>query len=152
MLLAKYARPHTSFGLRLAGIVEYLQARTCPLCHRELETKLHYICHCSAYYEIRGRFHYFFREGFGPFSRVMRYEDQRCLGLFLIELCRHRESLMRGETNHSQSQRQITNFFRAHIGQSAPQQTLPHTRGILMDRAIALGRSRRPQLQRITQH
>lgn len=56
------------------------EARICQLCHIEPETELHYICHCPVYYEIRGRFHCLFREGFGPFSRVMRYQDQRCLG------------------------------------------------------------------------
>ena len=66
--------------------------------------------------------------------------------------CANTESLMRGETNHSQYHTQITDFFSADTGQSAPQQTLPHTRGILVDQAIALGRSRRPRLQQITQH
>ncbi len=63
-----------------------VEARICHLCRIEPETELHYTCHCPVYYEIRGRFHCLFREGFGPFSRVMRYEDQRCLGLFLLEL------------------------------------------------------------------
>ncbi|MCO5607117.1 hypothetical protein L7F22_061309 [Adiantum nelumboides] len=46
-------------------------SRICRLCHMEPETELHYICHCTVYYEIRGRFHCLFREGFGPFSRVI---------------------------------------------------------------------------------
>ncbi|KAI5062682.1 hypothetical protein GOP47_0023221 [Adiantum capillus-veneris] len=78
----------------------------------ELERGLHYTWHCPVYYEIQGRFHYLFKEGFGPFSRVMGNEDQRYLGLLLLELCRHKESLMRGEA--SKSQRKITSFFRPH--------------------------------------
>ncbi|KAH7299191.1 hypothetical protein KP509_25G076700 [Ceratopteris richardii] len=71
------------------------QDRICRLCRREPEIELHYICHCFAYYEIRERFHCLFREGFGSFSRVMGYEDQRCLGLFLLKVRRHRDSLLR---------------------------------------------------------
>ena len=130
-------------------------ARICLLCHMEPETELHYTCHCPVYYEIRGRFHCLFREGFGSLARVMRYEDQRCLGLFLLELRRHRESLMRGEI--SQSQRRITDFFRVASGQDEeqlPQQSShpPHTRGTLIDRALELGKTRRPRMRRITQH
>ena len=41
-------------------------SRICRLCHAEpAETELHYICHCTVYYEIRGCFHCLFREGFG---------------------------------------------------------------------------------------
>lgn len=69
--------------------------RICRICHLEPETELHYICHCTVYYEIRGRFHCLFKEGFGPLSRVMSYEDQRCLGLYLLELHRHIDTLLR---------------------------------------------------------
>ena len=78
------------------------EAKIYLLCRIEAQTELHHICHCLVYYEIRGCFHCLFREGFGPLARVMRYEDQRCLGLFLLELRRHRESLMRGEIVQSQ--------------------------------------------------
>lgn len=130
-------------------------SRICRLCHTEPETELHYICHCTVYYEIRGRFHCLFREGFGPLARVMSYQDQRCLGLYLLELHRHRDSLLRRH-GERQSQRQITEFF----GSMQPEDQPPaqrlahtHTRGILIDRAIALGRSRRPRLRRgTTQH
>ena len=59
---------------------------------------MHHICRCLVYYEIRGRFHCLFRDGFGPLTKVMNYTDQRCLGLFLLELGRHRESLLRDQT------------------------------------------------------
>ena len=64
-------------------------ARICQLCQLEIETQkfrgvsmearicqlcqLHYIFHYIVYYEIRGRFHCLFREGFGTLSRVMAY-------------------------------------------------------------------------------
>ena len=90
------------------------QARICQLCHIEPETELQHICHCPVYYEIRGRFHCLFREGFGPLFKVMRYEDQRCLGLFLLEMRRHREDLLRRPVNRRHSQREIIDFFGPH--------------------------------------
>ena len=168
-----YMDTHLSFGIRCAigqlrtsshqleietgrfrGV--RAEARICQLCHLEPETELHYICHCSAYYEIRGRYHCLFREGFGPLSRVMRYEDQRCLGLFLLELRRHRESVL-WRTADRQQQRQITDFYRSPDVQSerqtiqqSPGVTLP--RGTLIDRATELGRSRRPRRGGTSQH
>ncbi|KAI5070875.1 hypothetical protein GOP47_0015218 [Adiantum capillus-veneris] len=70
------------------------EERVCELCDIEPETEEHYICRCLVYYEIRGHFHCLFRDGFGSVSRVMDYTDQRCLGLFLLELRRHREDLL----------------------------------------------------------
>ena len=140
---------------RFRGILA--EGRICQLCHLEPETELHYICHCPVYYEIRGRFHCLFREGFGPLSRVMRYQDERCLGLFLlVELRRHRESLLRRPTER-QSQRQITDFFGPPTGQTERQTTqqstdIAHTRGTLIDRATELGRSRRPRLGGTSHH
>ena len=55
----------------------------------------HYMCHFIVHFEIRGHFDYLFREGFEPLSRVMDFYDQRCLGLFLLEIRRLREPLMR---------------------------------------------------------
>ena len=134
-------------------------SRICRLCQLEPETELHYICHCTVYYEIRGRFHCLFREGFGPFSRVMSYEDQRCLGLYLLELHRYRDTLL-GRARERQSQRQITDFFSLDMGQpdeEPPLQSSAHTHstttGTLIDRALELQRSRRPRLRRgATQH
>ena len=86
--------------------------RMCQLGRIEPETELHHLCSCPVYYEIRGRFHCLFREGFGPLTRAMNYIDQRCLGLFLLELRRHRKSLLRRPNNEGHSQREITDFFR----------------------------------------
>ena len=130
-------------------------SRICRLCHTEPETELHYICRCTVYYEIRGRFHCLFREGFGPLDRVMRYQDQRCLGLYLLELHRHRDSLLRRH-GVRQSQRRITEFFGSMGMEDQPPEqsfTHTHTRGTLIDRAIELGRWRRPRpRQRTTLH
>lgn len=130
---------------RFRGILA--EDRMCKLCGTEPETELHYICHCTVYYEIRGRFHCLFREGFGPLDRVMKYEDQRCLGLYLLELQRHRDSLLKRQ-GVRQSQRPITDFFGSGTpGEQPPAQSCAriHTRGTLIDRAIELGRSRRPR-------
>lgn len=74
------------------------EARLCRLCRGEVESEEHYICRCPVFYEIRGRYHCLFRDGFGPLSRVIDYPDQRCLGLFLLEIRRHREDLLRAQT------------------------------------------------------
>ena len=111
--------------------------RICQLCRIEPKTELHHICLCPLYYEIRGRFHCLFSEGLGPLTKVMNYIDQRCLGLFLLGIHRHRENLLRRPNNEGNSQREITSFFRVQIqssdkqdSQQAPDYT-GTTRGIL---------------------
>ena len=37
-----------------------------------LESKEHYICHCAILYEIRGRYHCPFKQGFGSLCKVTR--------------------------------------------------------------------------------
>ena len=34
-----------------------LEERICQLCHQGVESEEHYLCHCSVFYEIRGRYH-----------------------------------------------------------------------------------------------
>lgn len=133
IIRSSYMDTHLSHGLRCAigqirtsshqleietGKFREIPAnsRICRLCHAEPETELHYICHCTVYYEIRGRFHCLFREGFGPLDRVMRYEDQRCLGLYLLEIHRYRDSLLRRH-GQRQSQRHISDFYRSDVSQ-----------------------------------
>ena len=127
--------------------------RLCKLCGTKPETELHYVCHCIVYYEIRGRFHCLFKEGFGPLDRVMKYKDQRCLGLYLLEIHRHRNTLLRRQRAR-QNQRQINDFFRSNEareeGEASNQQPMQrsvhsHTKGTLVDRANELGKSRRPR-------
>ena len=55
-----------------------LEERICHLCHQGVESEEHYVCHCSVFYEIRGRYHCLFKQGFGPIRKVIEYEDQRC--------------------------------------------------------------------------
>ena len=122
------------------------------LCHREPETELHFICHCPVYYEIRGRYHCLFRDGFGPLSKVMSFQDQRCLGLYLLEIHKYRESMLKNSKDAQQPQRQITQFFRPTMTrpetQSSPQNmTLQRSKGILIDQALKLGRLKRPRMQ-----
>ena len=65
------------------------------------------------FYEIRGRYYCLFQQGFGPLCKVMKYEDQQCLGLFLLELKRHKEKLLKNSNTTAQThnQRTITTFF-----------------------------------------
>ena len=83
-----------------------LDERICQLCHQGVESEEHYVCHCSVFYEIRGRHHCLFKQGFGPLHKVMEYEDQWSLGLFLLELKRHREKLLKDYNIATQAHRQ----------------------------------------------
>lgn len=67
------------------------EARTCPLCHMEAETELtmYAIAQFTMRYEVASIA--CLERALDPLSRVMGYEDQRCLGLFLLELRRHRD-------------------------------------------------------------
>ena len=67
------------------------------------------------FYEIRRRYHCLFKQGFGPRCKAMDYKDQQCLGLglFLLELKRHRENSLKDNNTATQAhqQRAITTFF-----------------------------------------
>lgn len=131
--------------------------RICQLCSREPETEEHYICRCTVYYDIRGRYHCLFREGFGPLRRIMEYEDQRCLGLLIMELHRRRTALLRARTTtcpEGPTQRALTDFFSTPAHLDTPSWTEPvpphqtsqtQRRGVTLDRAVALCRTRRPR-------
>ena len=88
-----------------------LEENICQLCHQEVESEEHYVCHCSVFYEIRGRYHCLFKHGFGLLRNVIDYEDQQCLGLFLLELKRHGEKLLKNTATQAHLQRTITTFF-----------------------------------------
>ena len=83
------------------------EERICQLCELEPETKEHYICRCLVYDEIRGRYLCLVREDFGPVARVMNYEDQRCLGLFLEELCKTNKCYHKRRKKKSHTQEPI---------------------------------------------
>ena len=65
------------------------------------------------YLSNRGRYHCLFKQGFGPLRKVMEYEDQRRLRLFLLELKRHREKLLKDNNTAKEAhlQRTLTTFF-----------------------------------------
>ena len=87
----------------------------------------------------------FFKQRFGPLRKVMEYEDQRCLGLFLLELKRHREKLLKNTATPAHPQRTITTFF-SPITPNATSQSqdtqmgprLGHKKGVTIDRAIPI--------------
>ena len=89
--------------------------RICRLCRIEPETEFHHLCRCPVYYEIRGRFHCLFKEEFGPLTKVMNYEDPRCLGLFLLELRKHKENLLKKPDNERHMHKEITSSFKTQI-------------------------------------
>ena len=130
----------------------------CQLCKIEPQTEMHHICCCPVYYEIRGQFHCLFREGFGPLTRVMNYTDQKCLGLFLLEIRRFRDGLLKKPHHKGNTQKEITNFFNVqpHLSDKENSSQTPNlrcgTKGILLDRAVNIGKSRRPKVQKATKY
>ena len=103
------------------------------------------ICHCSVSYKIRGRYHCLFKQGLGPLWKVIEYDDQRCLGLFLLVLKRHRQKLLKNTATQAHPQRTSTTFFspitpnatsQARDTQMASQPG--HNKGSTIDRAIAI--------------
>ena len=80
-----------------------LEERSCQLYRPGVESVEHYVCHCSVFYKIRGRYHCLFKQGFGTLCMVMEYEDQWCRGLFLLELKRHREKLLKDNSTTTQA-------------------------------------------------
>ena len=97
------------------------------------------------YLSNRGRYHCLFKQGFGPLRKVMEYEDQRCLGFFLLELKRHREKLLKNTATQAHPQRTITAFFSPITPTNATSQSThthmgsrpEHNKGVTIDRAIA---------------
>ena len=62
-------------------------------------------------FSITGRYHCLFKQDFDLLRKVMEYENQWCLGLFLVERKRHREKLLKNTTTQAHPQRTITTFF-----------------------------------------
>ena len=121
-----------------------LEERICQLCELEPESEEHYICRCPVYYEIRGRYQCLFREGFRLVARVIDYKDKKCLGIFLKELCKHRQMLLQEKKSHTQDpiQRPVPKPPR----NTSPQPTNPRiyntsVKGTLLERATEIGKS-----------
>ena len=103
------------------------------MCHwrMELEEPLwSTICYV---YEVRGRYYCLFDRGFGSLHKVMEYEDQWCLGLFLLELKRHKEKLLDEniKTISNHQYQTIMTFFSS-ISPHAATQSRCHTSGVLI--------------------
>ena len=90
-----------------------LEERICQLYHQGAESQERYVCQCSVFYEIRERYHCLFKQGFVPLRKVMKYEDQWCLGFVLLELKRHTQKLLKDNSTTTQAhqQRALTTFF-----------------------------------------
>ena len=81
------------------------------------------------------------------------YEDQRCLGLFLLELKRHREKLLKNTATQAHPQRTITTFFNPITPTNATSQSKDtqmgsrpgHNKGVTIDRPTAICRACRPR-------
>ena len=87
--------------------------KTDQLCHRGVQLEEHYVCHGAISYEIGRRYHWLFEQGFGPVCKVMGYKDQLCLQLFLLELKRYRQKLLKenSTTTIAHQQRPTMTFF-----------------------------------------
>jgi hypothetical protein len=69
--------------------------RICQSCYlREPKTEMHPIFRCPIYYEIRERYHCLYRHSRGSLSTFFRYQDQRCLALFIKEIFSHRSQVL----------------------------------------------------------
>ena len=86
-------------------------------------------------------------------SKALEYEEQRCLGLFLQDLRRHREKLLKNTATQAHPQRTITTFFSPITPTNATSQSrdtqmgprLGHNKGVTIDRAVAICRAHRPR-------
>ena len=83
-------------------------------------------------------------------SKALEYEEQRCLGLFLQDLRRHREKLLKNTATQAHPQRTITTFFSSITpnARSQPQDTEMGSRpgynkGVTIDLTMAICRARR---------
>ena len=111
---------------------------------------------------MRGGYHCLFKQVFGPLRKVLEYEDQWCLGLFLLELKRHREKLLKDNNTAAQAnqQRTVTTFFlySFFVSPATPSHATSQSRttqlgsqpgqckSILIYKTIAICHARRPSL------
>ena len=103
----------------------------------------------SAFYEIKGKYHCFFK-GFGPLLKVMEYEDEWCLVLFLLEL-ETQEMLLKGNNTATEhQQRKISTFFSPITHATSQSRATQmgvwpcHNKGVRIDWAIAIWHARKP--------
>ena len=82
-----------------------------PLVIREWNLKNTIFVVCSVYIKYEGDTIGSLSNGFGPLCKVMEYEVQLWLGLFLLELKRHKEKLLGNSTATQAHQQRTTTFF-----------------------------------------
>ena len=89
-------------------------------------------------------------QGFGPLCKIMEYEDQRSLRLFLLELKIHREKLSKDNNTATQAhpQRTITTFFTLITPTNATRQSratrLGHNKEVTIGLVIAFWHACKP--------
>ena len=84
--------------------------------------------------------------------KLMVYEHQRCLGLFLLELKRHWEKLLKNAATQAHPQRTTTTFFSPITPTNTTSQSRDtqmgsrpgHSKGVTIDWAIEICRASRP--------
>ena len=77
-------------------------------CSSYLDLPLHY----SSFCEIRVQDHCLYKQVFGPLCNAMEYELKWCVGLFMLEVKRHREKMLKDyNTTTAHQQGIITTFF-----------------------------------------
>ena len=57
----------------------------------------------SVFYEVRARYHCLFKQGFGPLRKVLEYEDQWYLELYLLKLKTQEKVIEGKQYNHTSS-------------------------------------------------
>ena len=88
--------------------------------------------------KFRERYHYLFKQSFGPLCKVMEYEDQQCLLLFLLELKRHREKLLKDNNTATQVHPQRTITATTPSSDTQMGSWSGHKKGDIIDRATAI--------------
>ena len=82
------------------GITSLINA----MCHQGVKYEEHYVCHYIIFYEIRGRYHCLFKQGFGPLHKVMEYDEPTLLGAFLARTQEtHGKVVARQQYSHTSS-------------------------------------------------
>ena len=88
--------------------------------------------------KFRERYHYLFKQSFGPLCKVKEYEDQRCLLLFLLELKRHREKLLKDNSTIIEAHPQRTITATTPSSDTQMGSWSGHKKGDIIDRATAI--------------
>ena len=89
----------------------------------------------------------------------MNYCDQKCLGLFLLEICDLREAILkkRNSTKSASTQRRIPTFFtrKDRDPKEQPEQNMTHkelSKGVRMERATDLCKTKTPKIWGISRY